>query len=190
MQRAAAARLFLARRPWVYWLAVVLLAIGVAAGVQRELGDVHDARARWGEVRAVHVATHDHEPGEVLATSTVELPLAAIPPTALAHAPPDARAKQRVSAGEIVVAADVTPAGGPAAGAAPHTLVVPVVDHLARDVRIGLAVQIVAEGIVLAADATVVEVIDEVAFVSVDPADAPLVAAAAKNDTASLIYVP
>jgi hypothetical protein len=190
MQVAARARLFLARHPRVYWLAVVVLATGVAVGVQRQLDEVDDARQRWSTVRAVAVAAHDHQPGDALSTRMIELPPAAIPATALEQPPSDARALQRIGTGEVVVAADVMPGTGPAAGAQPGTLVVPIVDPLARDVRIGLGVQIVAEGIVLATRATVVEVIDEVVFVAVDPHDAPLVAAAARRDTASLLYVP
>jgi len=190
MQLAARARLFLARRPWVYWLAVAMLALGVAAGVQDRLRAVDEARDRWSTVRAVAVADHDHQPGDALATSSVVLPVAAIPPNALDQVTAGDRARQRIGRGEIVVAVDVIPPAGPAAGADTGTLVVPIVDPLARGVRIGLPVQIVAEGLVLADNATVVEVIDEVVFVSVDPNDAHLVAAAARGDTASLVFVP
>ncbi len=190
MQIAARARLFLARHPSVYWVAVVVLAAGVAAGVRGQLRAVEAARERWAEFDQVLVAVREHDPGDVLATRAVELPVAAIPPSALDRPPPGARATQRINLGEIVVAADVMPPEGPAAGASPGTIVVPIADPLAREVRIGLDVRIAAEGLVLAADATVVEVIDDIVFVAVDPADAALVADAARRDTASLLYVP
>jgi len=190
MQVAARARLFLARHPSVYWLAVAVLAATVAFGVSRRLADIDAARERWAAGRTVFVAAGDHQPGDPLDARAVELPAAAIPPSAVDQLTPDARARQHIVDGEIVVARDIMPPTGPAAGAEPGTLVVPIVDPLATDVRIGLRVQVVAEGLVLADVATVVEVDGDVAFVAVEPTSAPVVAAAARDGTASLLYVP
>lgn len=193
MNVAATVRRFLARRPWVYWLVVVALAAFVGAGVVRQSRSVEEARRRWDTVRSVVVATDDHEPGAPVTertTRTVDLPIGAVPPSALERLSGDARARQRIAAGEIVVEVDVTLGPGPAAGADPGTLVVPVVDPLARDLPTGQLVVVAADGIVLADTAQVVAVRDDVAYVAVPPPAAPAIAAAARGDTVSLMYVP
>lgn len=190
MQLAARVRLVLARRPWLYWLAVAGLAAGIAFGVERRLAQVDAARERWSPTTAVPVAVHDHRPGDPLVVRLVELPRAAVPDRAVGRVPAGARATQRIAAGEVVVDLDVLPAEGPAAGARPGTLVVPIPDPLAADLAIGQGLQVVAEGIVLAERATAVDVAGEVVFAAVDPADAPLVAAAVERGTATLLLVP
>ncbi len=65
-----------------------------------------------------------------------------------------------------------------------------VSDPLARDLVIGSDVVVAADGVVLADPAVIVELIDEIAFVAVDPADAVLVAGAARLDTVSVLYRP
>ncbi len=189
MHVAARVRLFLARRPWVYWLVVVLCAAGVGLGVRAAINDLDDARESWGTTRSVLVARRDHQPGDHLDAMRVELPEAALPPTAVDAIPPEQRLRQRVAAGEVLVEADFV-AEGPAARADPGTIVVAVSDPLARDLVIGSEVVVAADGVVLADPAVVVELIDEIAFVAVDPADAALVAAAARLDTASVLYRP
>jgi hypothetical protein len=68
--------------------------------------------------------------------------------------------------------------------------VVALSDPLARDVTIGLAVQVSADGLVVADDATVTAVVDDVVFVAVRERDGPSVAAAAQQGLASLLYLP
>ncbi len=83
------------------------------------------------------------------------MPLAVVPPGAVeSYEPGTAIVRQRVTVGEVVVAADLAVPGGPAALADPGTLVVGITDPLARDVRIGLDVQIASEGVVLADEGT------------------------------------
>jgi hypothetical protein len=57
-------------------------------------------------------------------------------------------------------------------------------------VQIGLIVQVVADGIVLTHEATVVDVVDDIVFVATDPGDAPSIAAAARGGIASLVFLP
>jgi hypothetical protein len=143
------------------------------------------------------VASADHRPGERLQAEAVEMPLAVVPRDAVDASDESDVAgasgsivRQRLSIGEVVVAADLAVPDGPAALAAPGTLVVGITDPLARDVRIGLEVQVVAEGIVLADEARVVGLADEVVFVAVDARGAATVAAAAHDHSASFVFVP
>ena len=88
--------------------------------------------------------------GQPVRATAAEVPTALVPPGAVTEPPGDAVARQRVTAGEIVVAADLAAAPGPAALADPDTVVVGLTDPLARNVAIGLHVQVAAEGVVLA----------------------------------------
>ncbi|MGI9643783.1 MAG: hypothetical protein ACR2O6_00570, partial [Ilumatobacteraceae bacterium] len=144
----------------------------------------------WAERRAVVVAALDHRAGDELVWRTVEVPLVAVPPSAVDDVEPGALARQRIGLGEVVVSADVAAPAGPAAGAEPGTVVVPIVDAFARDARIGLAVQVVAEGLVLADEARIVAVHDDVTFVATRAIEAPAVAAAARQGNASILFLP
>lgn len=183
-------RVFLARHPWWYWIAVAALAIAIAAMARDRLAEVDRTRQEWGASRGVIVADRDHEPGDELRVSTIELPAAAVPPSALETLPPDARLRQRVASGEVLVATDVAHSDGPAARAGPGTVVVGVIDPAAPVDEIGVAVRIVAEGVVLAERGTVVDLNGEVVYVAVDAAGAPMVAAAAQQRLASILFLP
>ena len=190
MHVAVQARHFLARHPWVYWAAVLSLAAVVAFTLHRQSSLLEEARDRWQTTRIVLVADTDLSPGDPIETSSKTLPLAAIPESAIAEIPTGSRLRQRVASGEVLVTADITQIPGPAARAAPGTMVVGLTDPLSRQVQVGMAVQIVAEGIVLAATATVVETSGDVIYVAVAEHEAPVVAAAAQSGLAALIYVP
>jgi hypothetical protein len=184
------ARHFLARHPWVYWAAVLSLAAVVAFTLRRQSSLLEQARDQWETTRNVLVADADLGPGDPIKASSKTLPLAAIPESAIAEVPSGARLSQRVASGEVLVTTDITQAPGPAARAEPGTMVVGLTDPLSGQVAIGMVVQIVAEGIVLAANAVVVETSDEIIFVAVPEGDAPVVAAAAQSGLAALIYLP
>jgi len=190
MHVVARARQFLAIHPWVYWAVVLAVAAVVALAVHRQLSLLEEARAQWQTTRTVLVADSPLMPGDQIDASARTLPLAAIPDSAIEQVPAGSLLRQRVSAGEVLVATDLTQAHGPAARTAPGTVVVGLTDSLSRDVAIGLSVQVVAEGLVLASEATVVEVIDEVIFVAVSEREAPAIAAAAHSGLTSLVYVP
>ncbi len=190
MHVAARARLFLARRPWVYWAVVAALASALAVGVHDQLTSLDEARRTWGSTRSVLVAERTLEPGEPIQAHPVDLPVAAIPPGALDDLPDGAQLHQRVGVGEVLTELDVAAARGPAARATTGTVVVALSDPLSRGVVIGLKVQVAADGLVIAESATVVEVDDDVIFVAVDASAAPTVAVAAQQGIASLLYLP
>lgn len=190
MNVAASARLFLARRPWLYWLIVAILGTAVALAVGQQIAAIDATRQSWGTTATVLRADEPLEPGGPIMASPVELPIAAIPDGSLSSVPADATLRQRVGAGEVLVDIDIAPVDGPAARAAPDSVVVAVTDPLARRVTIGTAVRVAADGVVLAEEAAVVELVDEVIFVAVDPDDATAVAAAAQADLVSLLYLP
>ena len=190
MHVAARARLVLARRPWIYWAVVAVLATLVAFAVNAQLATVAAARSEWGTTRTVLVADEALEPGGPILVTPTELPVAAIATSALSTLPDDARLRQRVGAGEVLTELDVTARAGPAALAEPGTVVVALSDPLSRGVTIGLSVQVTADGIVLAEPATVVDLVDDVIFVAVAAHQAPTVAAAAQQGIATLLYLP
>ena len=190
MHVVARARLALARRPWVYWTIIAALASTLAVVVDEQLTSLDDARRGWGATRSVLVAERRLAPGDTVAARLVDLPLAAIPPGALDELPDGVRLHQRVGEGEVVTDLDITALPGPAGRARAGTVVVALSDPLSRGVTIGLNVRVAADGLVLAEEASIVEVIDDVIFVAVDASDAPAVAAAAQQGIASLLYLP
>lgn len=190
MHVAASARLVLARHPWIYWVVVALLAVAAAAVVRGEMASIAAERERWGSTRAVLVAREQLEPGDPILADVVALPLAALPDDALIDEPVDAIVRQRVATGEVLTTLDVTSRRGPAALADPGSVVVALSDPLARDVAVGLNVQVTADGLVVADAARVTGIVDDVIFVAVSPGEAPTVAAAAQLGIASLLYLP
>ena len=94
------------------------------------------------------------------------------------HLPADQRPREKLLA------------RGPAALADPGTVVVALSDPLARNVVVGLNVQVTADGLVVADAARVAGVVDDVIFVAVSAGDAPTVAAAAQQGIATLLYLP
>ncbi len=64
MSLVARGRYVLARRPWLYWLGVAILAGGCGLVVADAAAGVDGARRSWGETRAVVVATADLAPGD------------------------------------------------------------------------------------------------------------------------------
>jgi hypothetical protein len=190
MHVVARARLVLARRPWVYWAVVAVLASALALTVDARLTSLDEARRNWGSTRTVLVAERPLEPGDPFDVRPVDLPMAAIPPGALDDLPAGAQLQQRVGIAEVLTDLDLTVVHGPAARAPSGTVVVALTDPLSRGVSIGLKVQVAADGLVIAESATVVELSDDVIFVAVDASAAPTVAVAAQQGTASLLYLP
>lgn len=188
MNIGAATRRFLARRPWVHWLVVAVLAAGVALGIAVRVGEADEARSSWETTREVWVADRDLDAGEVADATLRSYPTAAVPGSAIpSHAPPG-RLRQRVARGEVIVEADVTVGPGPAAGADDGQVVVAISDPLVGRVPVGVSVAVYAEGIVLAETGRIVEVDGSTVYVAVDVAVAPVVAAAAHDHVASLAF--
>jgi len=190
MHVAARVRLVLARRPWAYWLIVAALAAVPALAVQDHLARLDEARRSWGETRPVLVAATGLGPGDRILTRSVDVPVALVPAGALEELPAGARVRQRVADGDVLTELDIADERGPASLAGEGTVVVALADPLSRGVAIGLEVQVAADGIVLAGTATVVDVVDDVVFVAVAAADGAVVAAAAQQGVASLLYLP
>jgi hypothetical protein len=184
------ARLVLARRPWMYWSIVVVIAAFVGSFVHTQVTTLEHTRRAWGETRPVLVATAALEPGEPIRATLRDRPLAMLPDGALQELPTRARLQQRVGVGEVLTSTDITTAAGPAARAAIGTVVVGVSDPLSRNVTIGSSVRVVADGIVLADTGTVVDLAGEIVFVAIAAADGPIVAAAAQQGIASLLHLP
>ena len=186
MHPAARSRLFLARRPWLYWAAVVALLGVVALSVHGRLLALDDARRSWGETRAVVVAVDDADAGEVPAVTVVHAPVALVPARAIAPDELMGPVRRAVGEGEIVVRADLASGSGPAALADDGQVVVAVDDPLVTSAEIGVGVAVYADGHTLTTGATVVGESDGALLVAVAGADAPLVSAAARLGTASL----
>lgn len=181
-------RLFFARRPGTYWSLVFVLAVGVGVGVRSQLAAVDDARRQWGDTQTAWVAANDTLPGEPIEAIRRELPLIAVPSNAVSEFDVGTVARQHISTGELIVAADVAVGRGPAAGAGDGQVVVPISDPLLATAPVGVDVSVYADGVVLASDALIVHVDDGVVFVAVDESDGPIVAAAAQLRSASIVF--
>ncbi len=183
-------RTYLARHPLIHWALVATLAAVAAHLVIARFDAAEAARRSWADPVEVLVATADHRPGDLLATRPVELPAVAVPADVVADLPPGARARQFLSAGSVLERADVATVGGPASGAVPGAAVVPVPVHSPVAGTVGVPVDVLADGIVLAADATIVATDGDTLYVAVERGAAPAVAAAALSDVASVVFLP
>jgi hypothetical protein len=192
MHVAARLRNVLARRRWLYWAAVALLAAAAALVMASAGAAVDDARRSWGETRTVFVATADVVPGAALdgAAERRVLPVPLIPAAALGEVPVGAVARQHVSRGEVVVAADVAPTATPQALIPAGWSGVAVAEAVPSGAVTGDAVTAVAEGVVLAAEGLVVGRSGAAVLVAVPDGDAPAVAMAAAAGTLALLLVP
>ena len=118
MNPVARARHVLARRPWLYWSAVLALAALGGWSVAAAAAGVDEARQAWGTTRDVVVATDDLAPGERARPGGSPLrprPAPAVADAAVTSVPPGATARQHVAAGEVLVDRDVAAPGGPQA---------------------------------------------------------------------------
>lgn len=181
-------RRVVARRPWLYWLAVGVAVAAVAATVHDEMSGVAAARGSWGSARAVLVAAEPIEPGESLRVHEREVPVAVAPDGAISDAD-GVVARQRIGQGEIVTDVDVV------AGSAPMSLVpdgwvaVPVVESPPSGAAVGERVQLAGDGIVIA-DGLIVGRADEATLVAVIARDAPAVAAGTHHARLVVMRVP
>ena len=175
-----------ARRPWIYWALVVLVTIAVGVRVLAHVEAVDAERRAWGEVVSVYVATADVAPGEAVLAERRELPAALLPERPASEVD-GAVARQRISVGEIVTATDLAPVTGPLALVPAGWLAVPVVESPTSGAVVGDRVQVVADGVVLSAEAMVVGHSPDATLVAVRADEAPLLPAA---DRVALLRVP
>lgn len=190
MHVVVSVRRTLVAHPWIYWLSCLACAAGAALAVHGYTERFAAQQRAWGTTAEVWLAADDVGAGEVVVAEPINMPLALVPADAVASRPADAIARQRITAGEVIVAADVTAPAGPATLADRGTVVVGLVDPLARDLAIGLRIHVVADGVVLARDATIVGLRDDVVQIAVAADDGAIVAMAAHDGTASIVFVP
>ena len=190
MWRLAHLRARAARHPLIYWAFVATLAAIAAHLVLARFDAAEAARRGWGDPIEVLIATSEHRPGDALTTRRVELPASAVPDGVVDELPAGARARQFLSAGAVVELADVATIRGPASGASPDAAVVPIPLRAPAADAVGAPVDVVADGIVLAGDATVTMVDGDTLFVAVARRAAPAVAAAAHRGVAGVVFLP
>lgn len=191
MSIAARLRLGLARSPWLYWAIVAVLAGTAGLLVMRAASGVDAARQSWGETRQVVVASRTIEPGGPLDgfVSRREMPSPVVPADAVTDLDADAVARQRIAAGEIVVAHDVAPSAAPQSLIPAGWLAVAMSEPVASGAAVGDAVSVATGGIVVASDGLVVGVVGEARLVAVPADEAAQVAqAASTGDVAVLIH--
>lgn len=179
-------RSFLARHRALYWSGVAVAAAAVAATVQSHTTALERERRAWGDTRTAWVAGAALAPGDPISATQVELPIAAVSSAALADDPSGRVALQRVTAGEVLTAADVGDdvvdllPGGWRGVALPVEVSTPAVHP-------GGTVDVVAAGVVLAERGRVVAVDEVSVTIAVPAAVAAAVADAALQRTAAIV---
>jgi Flp pilus assembly protein CpaB len=194
MNPLARVRHVLARRPWLYWLAVLALAAGAGLVVAHAGASVDAARRNWGVTRDVVVASVDLAPGDPLA-GHVEVrsrpgpmvPAAAITDDELGDG---ARVRQHVGVGEILVAADVAPTGSPQDLIPPGWSAVAVAEPVPSGAQVGDGVAAASGGLVLAPAGVVVGRVGDAVLVAVPDDHAAAVAAASAAGDLTLLLRP
>lgn len=193
MNPLARVRHVLARRPWLYWLAVLAAAVIVGLLVADATAGVDAARREWGEDRTVLVAGRDAAPGEALAAVAVAAvwPAPLVPVAALAaDADPAAVLRQHVRSGQLLVDADVVVTAAPMALIPEGWRALAVAEPVPSGAAIGDRVEIAAGGVALSDQGVVVGYRDEAVIVAVPAAVAPMVAHAASTGDAVLLLAP
>jgi hypothetical protein len=192
MNPLARLRHVLARRPWLYWLGVAVIALAIGLLAVRAAASVDEARRRWGSTREVAVAVTDLAPGDPI-DGHVELrprPAPMVPAAAVTELVDGARVRQHVSVGEILVAPDLV------ASAAPQSLIpagwsaVAVAEAVPSGAAVGDDVAAVSGGVVVARAGVVVGQRDGAVLVAVPDDDAAAVAAASAAGDVSLLLRP
>lgn len=202
MRWLARARQLNARRPWMRWSLVAVVALIVAITVANWTGDLNERRSAWGSLRPVLVARRDLPPGGVVTRDDVfveERPDALVPAAAL-HDPAvltvATRTWQWVAAGETLTSHDLTATASPTLRLPMGTRGV-MVGAGALPVTSGDGVELVIDGSQVI-PATVIDVIagrsDALAasgsrsvLVAVAAASAPSVAAAAADGRVTVV---
>ena len=108
-------RLLLARRPWLYWLAVGLCAGSAWLTIHGSQARVEAERASWGATLTVWVAEGNTAAGASISAAPHEYPAAVVPPSAIA-AEPTGVARRSIAAGEILVEGDLAGDADPPTG--------------------------------------------------------------------------
>jgi Flp pilus assembly protein CpaB len=190
-------RLFVARRPLVYWLLVGTFAALAASVVVARTSAADAARRSWGDARAVLVATRDLAPGQVLGdgdTRVERWPVALVPVGVLEELGEGTIVSAPIGAGEPIVLRRLGRAGvGPVASLLPpgtRGVTLPTGDT-PLPVRPGDHVDVVAadgagSGQIVASAALVVRSDERAVVVAVDVAELGAVAGALAGGTVVL----
>lgn len=171
-------RTLLARRPWIYWLFVVAVAGLIAVAVSNALADVRRERDAWGETTTVRVAAAAIEPGDLIAplVETRTVPIAMAPDSARITIDGTTTARQWVGVGEIVTDVDVGPVAGPLALLPTGWLALSVETTMPTSFTVGDPAMVLAAGSTVAAEAVVIDVLDDAIIIGVPAGAAPAVA--------------
>jgi Flp pilus assembly protein CpaB len=199
--------LLLRRRPQLWWLLVISVALMAGWLAANVVARAERTRAGWGATQAVVVVDRARRAGEALRpgdVAVVERPRAVVPADALGALPPDAVLRADVVAGEVLVARRLAPSGlsGVAAMLPPGTRAVAIpteaglVPPLAPGDRVDVLVALPAEaagggppGFAVATAALVVAVDDAGVTVAVPRDVAPRVAVALGQGAVTLALV-
>jgi hypothetical protein len=187
MHLLAAVRLMMARHPWIYWLAITVVAATVAVGTASALAGVDAARRSWGEQTRVWMTTSSIDPGQPIVATARVVPVAVVPAGATHADPAGAVARQRIGPGEIVTGDDVS-ATGPT-GLIPAGWVAFDVPGSSEHFAAGDAL-VVYSGDSFVATGLVTETGDSDLMVAVPAAAGPAMAAGLLADAVTLALTP
>lgn len=188
---AVALRRVLVRRPWIYWVAIGLVAFTLGANVRGRMNMLESQRAAWGDAITVFVARYDVDVGEPLASALMasSVPVAIVPEAAL-RSVTDQVARRAIAAGSIVTEFDVASSSGPQSLAPAGHVIVALIESPSSGAAVGDAVQVASEGVVVSAHAIVVGHVGAATLVAVPAAEGPLLPAAAATGGIALLLIP
>lgn len=182
----ASLRRLTARHGWIRWLPVIGCGIGLITSAHLYTAQADSTREAWGPRRTAWIATGDIAPGAAIDAERVELPAAAVPDSAVDDGSPVGKvAIQRIGDGELLTATDVGRAG-PMSLLPAGWRAVAITELPASGAAPGDQVDVVSEGVVLVADAVVIEQLDDAIVVGAPAELAPLVALANETGVALL----
>jgi Flp pilus assembly protein CpaB len=199
--------LALRRRPRLWWLLTLLVALATGSLVASIVGRAEAVRQAWGATELVAVARRDIRPGTAVDDGDVHLvsrPQAMVPPGALHHVPEGQVASALISAGEVVVPTRLAPLGLTGVAATlpegSRAVAIPVEPGLAPPLVVGDHVDVLVAvdpeaagsgppGFVVAAGALVVAVDEAAVTVAVAASTAPRIAVALGQGAVSLALV-
>jgi Flp pilus assembly protein CpaB len=176
-------RLLVARRPWIYWLAIVTVAGIAGLATARALAAVASARQSWGEQSTVWVATADIAAGQPIHAESRRVPRAVVPTNAVATLPAHPVARQHLGTGEMITSADVSAAG--VAGLLPDGWVALAVPSAVAHFSVGDHVNIYS-GDQLVSNGSVVDTSETEVMVAVPADAAPAMAMGLHADVVTL----
>lgn len=187
MHLLASVRLMVARHPWIYWMAIAIVAGVVAVGSVSALAGVDAARRSWGQQSTVWIASSTIETGQPITAGARDVPMAIVPIGAVLADPVGAIARQRIGPGEIVTSDDVSTTGS--AGLIPDGWVAFAVpassEHFAAGDRV-----VVYSGDALVAAGLVINDGESALMVAIPTTAGPTMAAAVLADAVTLALTP